>query len=206
MDFLCAIINNVCAGLRNVFYLCRTPHGRVVDHGQHQHHCNNFEHACAWYDAYENAAVCLDLAYNGLSVNRGDACPRWGRDYDAVRHSLRYEFLQRSGRWGSGDVPAHLLVLWTPRSLHHDIAGFWHRFAHYSDLCAKTVIWLRIDGLRGGFDRVSVVYRLGAPYVYRWNATCRAIILHVFHHADRHPDWGKSVQLDRNHVARIYDV
>src|SRR5207244_13035231 len=67
-----------------------------------------------------HAAVRVDLADHRLPADRGDAGARGSGDHAAHRSLLRYDLLHRRWRRRPGDVPAHLLVLRTPGSLHPD--------------------------------------------------------------------------------------
>ena len=134
LDVLCAAIDDLCAGYGDVLHLRCAHDGRLLDHGQYQHHRHHPEHAGAGHDPDADAAVRLDLADHRLpAAGRHAGTGRCGH-HDAVRHPLRHQLLQR-GRWRRpGDVPAHLLVLRAPRGVHHDPAGIRRGLADHSDV------------------------------------------------------------------------
>ena len=97
-------------------------------------------------------------------------------------------FLRPGGRRRPGAVPAPVLVLRPPRSLHHDPAGLRHRQPGHLDLLQEADLRLSRHGLRHGRDRRRRLRRLGAPHVHgrhgcrysgptspprRWSSRCR---------------------------------
>jgi cytochrome c oxidase subunit 1 len=82
----------------------------------------------------------LVLADHRLPADRGDAGARRRGDHAADRSLLRHQLLQRGRRRRPGDVPAHLLVLRTPRGVHHDSAGLRHHLGDHPDLLAQAAV------------------------------------------------------------------
>jgi cytochrome c oxidase subunit 1 len=69
---------------------------------------------------------CWSWLITGLSADRDDAGAGGRGDHAAHRSLLRHVVLLGLGRRRPGDVPAHLLVLRTPRGVHPDLAGLRH--------------------------------------------------------------------------------
>ena len=62
-----------------------------------------------------------------------------GADHDAAdRPQLRHDLLRSGRRRRPDPVPAPVLVLRSPRSLHHDPAGLRHRLAHHRHVLAQA--------------------------------------------------------------------
>ena len=75
-------------------------------------------------------------------------------------------FFDPVGRRRSDPLPAPVLVLRPPRSVHHDPAGLRHRQPHHLDLLQEADLRLSRHGLRDGGDRRRRLRRVGAPHVH----------------------------------------
>ncbi len=89
------------------------------------------------------------------------------RDHHAAdRPQLRHHLLRSGRRRRPDPVPAPVLVLRPPRSVHHDPAGLRHRQPHHLDLLEEADLRLSRHGLRHGRDRRRRLHRVGAPHVH----------------------------------------
>ena len=112
--------------------------GAVVDPRRDQLHHHDPQHARARHDAAQDAALRL--------VDAGDRVPAAAvaagsrrRHHDAADGpQFRHHLLRPVGRRRSDPLPAPVLVLRPPRSLHHDPAGLRHRQPHHLDLLARS--------------------------------------------------------------------
>ena len=75
-------------------------------------------------------------------------------------------FFQAEGGGDPDPLPASVLVLRPPRSVHHDPAGLRHGQPGDRDLLQKAGVRLSRHGLRHGRDRRGRVHRVGAPHVH----------------------------------------
>ena len=91
----------------------------------------------------------------------------------AHRPQLRHDLLRSRRRRRPDPLPAPVLVLRPPRSLHHDPAGLRHRLPHHLDLLAEADLRLSRHGLRHGGDRRRRLRGLGAPHVHGGPVACR---------------------------------
>src|SRR5207245_2702483 len=69
------------------------------------------------------------------------------------------------GRRPGASLAAPLLVLLSPRRLHHDPPGDGFRLRHHRDLRAQADLRLQGDGLLARRDRRAGIHRVGSPYV-----------------------------------------
>ncbi len=111
------------------------------------------------------------------------------RHHDASdRPQLRHRILPAGGWRRPDPVPASVLVLRSPGSVHSDPAGLRHRQPHRLDLLEEAGVRLSRHGLCDGGDRRGRLHRLGAPHVHvaafrstrsatssspRWLSRCR---------------------------------
>ncbi len=117
--------------------------------------------------------------------------------------ALRHVVFQRGGRRRSGPVPAHFLVLRSPRGLRHDPAGLRDGVSSDSGVLPQAVVRLCLDGVCHIIHRHSLLHGLGASHVRDRHARDRPTVLHVRNHDHRRADGREGVQLDRNDVARF---
>ena len=112
-------------------------------------------------------------------------------------------FFDGRGRRRSAALPASVLVLRPPRSLHPDPAGLRHGQPRRLDVLAQAGVRLPRHGLRHGRDRPRRLRRVGAPHVHVGHGRRRAGLLHLRHHGDRGADGREDLLLDRDHVGRL---
>ena len=138
----------------------------VVDPRRHQFHHHDLQHARARHDHAQDAAVRVVGAGDGFpaAALASRAC---GRDHDAAdRPQFRHDVLHRRGRRRPGAVPASVLVLRPPGSLHSDPAGLRDRQPDRRDLLEEAGVRLSRHGLCDGGDRRHRLRRVGAPHVH----------------------------------------
>ena len=99
LDVLRTAVYHLRAAFGDVLYFRRSLDGRFIHHGQHQHHRDHFEHACARHDPDENADVRLDVVDYRFLAGRSDAGVSGRRDDDANGYSLWHELLFSGRRW-----------------------------------------------------------------------------------------------------------
>ena len=112
-------------------------------------------------------------------------------------------FFDAGRRRRSGPLPASVLVLRPPRSLHHDPAGLRHGQPDRLDLQPQAGVRLSRHGLRDGRDRRGRLHRLGAPHVHRRHGREHEDVLHRRDDGDRGADRHQDLQLDRDDVGRL---
>jgi glycerol-3-phosphate dehydrogenase len=103
----------------------------------------------------------------------------------------------------SGHVPALVLVLRPPGSLHLDLAGLRHGQSDRLYVLQKAGVRLSRHGLRHGIDRRHRFRRLGPPHVHGRHGPRFGSVLYCRNHGHRRADRHQDIQLDRHHVGRI---
>ena len=121
----------------------------------------------------------------------------------ADRPQLRHHLLRGRRRRRSGPVPAPVLVLRSPRSLHPDPAGLRHHQPHRLDLLEEAGVRLSRHGLRHGRDRRHRLHRVGAPHVHGRHGRRHAGLLRRRHDGHRGADRREDLLLDRHDVGRL---
>ena len=147
--------------------------GASLDPGRDQLHHHHLQHARAGHDAAQDAAVRLVDAGHRLPAAAGGAGAGRRHHHADHRPQLRHRLLRARGRRRPGAVPAPVLVLRPPRSLHHDPAGLRHHQPRHLDLQPQADLRLPRHGLRHGRDRRRRLRRVGAPHVHgrAWTST-----------------------------------
>jgi cytochrome c oxidase subunit 1 len=84
----------------------------------------------------------------------------------ADRPQFRHHLLRARRRRRSDPVPAPVLVLRSPGSLHPDPARLRHHQPHRLDLLEEADLRLSRHGLRHGRDRCRRLHRVGPPHVH----------------------------------------
>ena len=144
----------------------RAPPGRhLVPAGGHQLHHHHLQHARARHDAAQDAAVRVVGAGDGVPAAAVAAGAGRRHHHADHRPQLRHRLLRPAGRRRPGAVPAPVLVLRPPRSLHHDPAGLRHDQPRHLDLLQEAGVRLPRHGLRHGGDRRGGLRGVGAPHV-----------------------------------------
>ena len=174
-----AVERNLRAGHRHGLHAVRAAPGRrqfAARRDQLHHH--DLQHARARHDAAQDAAVRLVRTGHGVPAAAVD--PGAGRrDHHAdLRPQLRHRVLRSGRRRRSGAVPASVLVLRPPRSLHHDPAGLRHHQPRDLDLQPQADLRLSRHGLRHGGDRRDRLRGVGAPHVRLGHRRRHARLLH----------------------------
>src|SRR6185503_3946215 len=124
--------------------------GRLVDYEFDQFHHDNLQYARAGHDAAQDAAVRMVDSDHRIPALAGVASAR-RRNHDAAdRPQFRDDVLRSGGRGRSDSVPAPVLVLRTPRSVHHDPAAVRYGFTDCRYLLEKAGLRLSWDGLCDG--------------------------------------------------------
>ena len=100
-----------------------------LDPRRDQLHHHDPQHARARHDAAQDAALRLVDAGDRVPAAAVAAGSRRRDHHAAHRPQLRHDLLRPVGRRRSDPLPAPVLVLRPPRSLHHDPAGLRHRLA-----------------------------------------------------------------------------
>ncbi len=112
--------------------------------------------------------------------------------------------LLRSGRRRRpAAVPASVLVLRPPGSLHPDPARLRHHQPDRLDLLAEADLRLSRHGLRDGRDRRRRLRRLGAPHVHGRPVARHAALFRLRDHGHRGADRREDLLLDRDDVGRL---
>ena len=115
-------------------------------------------------------------------------------------------FFEAGRRRRSDPVPAPVLVLRPPGSLHPDPAGLRHHQPDRLDLLAQAGVRLSRHGLCHGRDRRRRLHRVGAPHVHRRHRRRHAGLLRLRDDGDRGADGREDLLLDRHHVGRLDHV
>ena len=123
---------------------------RLVDPRRHQLHHHHLQHARARHDHAQDAAVRVVEAGDGVSAAAGAAGARRRHHHAADRPQFRHHLLRSARRRRSAAVPAPVLVLRPPGSLHPDPAGLRHDQPDRRDLLAQAGVRLSGHGLRHG--------------------------------------------------------
>ena len=121
----------------------------------------------------------------------------------AHRPQFRHHLLHRRRRRRSGAVPASVLVLRPPRSLHPDPARLRHDQPDRLDLLEEAGVRLSRHGLRHGRDRRHRLRGVGAPHVHGRHVVGDAGLFRRRHHGDRGADRREDLLLDRHDVGRL---
>ena len=161
----------------------------VVAPGRDQLHRDDPQHARARHVVHAHAALRLgapDLrdpaaARTAGAVRRADAA--------ADRAPVRRRLLRAHRRRQPGAVPARLLVLRTPRGLHHDPAGLRDDLGDHPGLRAQADLRLQGGRVRDDRHRLLLDARLGPPHVHGRDARRAEQLLHdlVVHHRGAPP-------------------
>ncbi len=117
--------------------------------------------------------------------------------------NFRHDLLRRGRRRRPDPLPAPVLVLRPPRSLHHDPAGLRHHQPDHLDLLQEAGVRLSRHGLRDGRDRCGRLHRVGAPHVYGRPRCEHEDVFHRGDDGDRGADRYQDLQLDRHDVGRL---
>ena len=126
------------------------------------------------------------------------------RDHHAdLRPQFRHRVLRSGRRRRPGAVPAPVLVLRPPRSLHHDPAGLRHRQPRDLDLQPEADLRLSGHGLRHGGDRRGRLRGVGAPHVHLRHRRRYARLFHGRDDGHRGADGHQDLLLDRHDVGRL---
>ncbi len=116
-------------------------------------------------------------------------------------------FYRAGRRRRPGALPAPVLVLRPPRSVHHDPAGLRHRQPHHLDLLEEADLRLSRHGLRHGGDRRGRLRRVGAPHVHRRPLAAARSAYFVFATmVDRGSHRREDLLVDRHHVGRLHPL
>ncbi len=142
------------------------PRGCVLDPRRHQLHHHHPQHARSRHDAAQDAALRLVDAGDGVPAAPVAPGSRRRDHHAADGPQLRHHLLRSVGRRRSDPLPAPVLVLRSPRSVHHDPAGLRHRQPHHLDLLQEADLRLSRHGLRHGGDRRRRLRRVGSPHVH----------------------------------------
>ena len=142
------------------------PGRRLVDPRRHQLHHHHLQHARAGHDAAQDAAVRVVDPGHRVPAAAVAAGARRRDHHAAHRPQFRHHVLLRRGRRRSGAVPASVLVLRPPRSLHPDPAGLRHGQPDRLDLLEEAGVRLSRHGLCDGRDRRHRLCGVGAPHVH----------------------------------------
>ena len=127
-----------------------------------------------------------------------------GAHHDAAdRPQLPHHLLRSRRRRRPDPVPASVLVLRPPRSLHPDPARLRHHQPDRLDLLAQAGVRLSRHGLRDGRDRRGRLRRVGAPHVHRRPVAQHAALLRVRDDGHRGADGREDLLLDRDDVGRF---
>ena len=146
--------------------LVAAPRRRRLDPRRDQLHHHDPQHARARHDAAQDAALRLVDPGHRLPAAAGAAGARRRDHHAAHRPQLRHDLLRPGRRRRPDPLPAPVLVLRPPRSLHHDPAGLRHRLAHRLDLLEEADLRLSRHGLCDGRDRRRRLRGVGAPHVH----------------------------------------
>ena len=87
--------------------------------------------------------------------------------------------------WAWGHPEVYILIL----------PDFWDLFGGRPHICGKTAVWLCVDGMGFGDDRLSFVHRLGAPLLYYGSKSGDQLFLCHCDDVDRHSNRGQDLQL-----------
>ncbi len=112
-------------------------------------------------------------------------------------------FFSADRRRRSRAVPAPVLVLRPPRSVHPDPAGLRHGQPGRLDLLAQARVRLSRHGLRHGRDRRHRLRGVGAPHVYGRHVVGDAGLFRRRHHGHRGSDRREDLLVDRHDVGRL---
>ena len=132
---------------------------------RHQLHHHHLQHARPRHDDAQAATLRVGRAGDGHPPALGH--PGAGRrDHDADHGpQFRHRVLRSGRRRRPGAVPASLLVLRPPGSLHHDPAGLRDHQPRGLDVQPQAGLRLSRHGLRHDRDRRGRVRGVGAPHV-----------------------------------------
>ena len=76
-------------------------------------------------------------------------------------------FFSAAGGGDPGVVPACVLVLRSPRGVHHHPARIWREFSQsFLRSRRKPLVWLCFHGVRHSLYRIPVFHCVGSPHVY----------------------------------------
>ena len=136
----------------------------------------------------------LIFALPAVTVALGDA---------VLRPQLRYPLLRAVARRRPVVVATSVLVLRPPRSVYHDLAAVRRDLRSAAGLFAQADLRLRVYRLFQCCDRLSGLYRVGAPYVRRRNGPAGQRGFFGYLDADRGAHRRQDLQLDRHVVGRL---
>src|SRR5476649_1597178 len=119
------------------------------------------------------------------------------------RPQFRHHLLRGRCRRRSGAVPASVLVLRPPRSVHPDPARLRHGQPDRLDVLQEARVRLSRHGLCDGRDRGHRLRGVGAPHVHGRHVVGDAGLFRRRHHGDRGANRSEDLLLDRHHVGRF---
>src|ERR1051326_2007059 len=157
---------------------------------------------CAGYELVSDTTLQLDVADHRLADTRRYSVVDRGAGDVALRPISWNALLRCQSGWRPGAVAALVLVLRSPRGVHHGVAGIRNHFRSHPGLLEEAALWLWSGGGFGHRDRFSVRDRLGAPHVHRRTRRRGRCLLRTLEYDDRAADGYQGVLLASNAVAR----
>ncbi|MGY4367383.1 hypothetical protein ACVW1A_003448 [Bradyrhizobium sp. LB1.3] len=161
------------------------------------------QHARAGHDPAQDAAVRVVDSGDGVPAAAVAAGARRCHHHAAYRPQFRHDVLQPRRRRRPRAVPASVLVLRPPRSVHPDPAGFRHGQPDRLDLLAQARVRLSRHGLRHGRDRRHRLRGVGAPHVHGRHVLGDAGLFRRCHDGHRGSDRREDLLVDRHDVGRL---
>src|SRR5215813_6713174 len=161
-------------------------HPRVLlDDGGNQFHHHNHQYACSWHDFLSSAAHHMVAVHRGHPGVAGDSGAHLSAGDAVVRSSLWHHVLPAARRWRTSALATSLLVFRSPRSIHPHPSSDGRGLRRPVHLLSETHLRLSLDGVCHDWHRLSVLDRLGSPYVPEWHEPSAGCVVYHHHHGDR---------------------